>query len=156
MKYINPIFSKRNNDSSEKTVKATSSKATRKTRSDKTHDIKFVTTQILHMKLQTLCKQATRLYKPHTNERLTQTKFNTMLLRYGLNHQHIINWSADYTDKQGYMHVRPLEESEYTELAGPYGLSIRHRLSERRTVYCIVYSVVLWLERGGSLEEIVQ
>lgn len=153
MKYIDPIFSNHNNNLI-KIQKQTSTKL-RQTRSDKTKDVKFPTNQILYMKLKTMCKQASDLNKKRGEEPLTQTKFNTLLLRYGLNHLDIVDWETPYQDTKLYMHSNILE-LEYKKIGGPYGIAIGKGLSERRTVYCIIHAVVKWIERGHLLEEIIQ
>lgn len=129
-------------------------KKKRSERSDKTHNAKFPVTPIEHMKLKSYCKQAKRLYVQEGKESLTQTKFNNILLRFGLKNQHLISWDNDYTDTKVYMHTNILK-TEFIEIGGPHGLAVRKNLSERKVVYHIIVSVIKWLEGEGSLEKIL-
>jgi hypothetical protein len=130
-------------------------KKKRKTGSYKCHNIKFPVTPMMQMKLRTYCKQMTRFYQNKDGQGLSQTAFNTAILQFGLCHIDIVDWGQDYKDTKTYMHTM-LKENSYTEIGGPYGLAIQKQLSERKVVFIIIASVLLWIEKGGSLEEILQ
>lgn len=157
MDYINPLFNhtektKENKLSTHQTKKH---KPIRATRSDKTHNIKFPVDSITQMKLKSLCKQANRIYPQQGKDNLKQTKFNTLLLQYGLNHKDLIRWDYEYKDTKVYMHTTLLEIEYEREIGGPHGLAIRKNLSERKVVYQIMMSILQWIERGGELEKII-
>lgn len=153
MGYINPIFNKQ--EIVNRTKGTSKASVHKRVRSDKTKSVKFPVTSVSQLKLRTYCKLAARVYRERGIEPISQTKFNNLLLRYCLLHQDIIKWELDYQDTQSYMHTNLLE-TEYVEIGGPYGLAIRQKLSERRAVYIMIHSVLLWLEKGGgSLEEIL-
>lgn len=155
MEYINPLFS-----DTEKILKNEQSKNNRvlnvKTshtvRKDKTHNIKFPVSPVTQIKLKSCFRQAKRLYP---NKNLTQTKFNTLLLRYGMNHPEIIKWNFPYRDTKVYMHTKILKK-EYDLYFGPHGFPVQKNMSDRKVVYHIVLSVLSWLEREGRYEEIIQ
>lgn len=48
-----------------------------------------------------------------------------------------------------------LKENHYQSIGGPYGLAIQRQMSERKVVFFIMESVLNWIEKGGSLEEIL-
>lgn len=158
MEYINPLFKNApekiqpiTNSAKKKQSKTSPARAVR---SDKTHNVKFPVSSIMQMKLKSLCRQAGRIYKEQRKEPISQTKFNTILLRYGLQHTEIINWTYEYSDTKVYMHTNILE-AEYMDIGGPYGFAVRKNLSERKVVFQIMNSVVRWLEGEGSLEKII-
>jgi hypothetical protein len=154
---LNPMF--QNTDSkkiiSKKEVPESLPKKKRQTRSDKCHNIKFPVTPIMQMKLRTYCKQMGRFYQTKEGQAFSQTTFNTTLLQFGLNHIDIVDWAQDYVDTKSYMHTM-LKENSYYGIGGPYGLAIQKQLSERKVVFFIMASVLRWIEKGGSLEEILQ
>lgn len=127
----------------------------KQTRSDKCHNIKFPVSPVTQMKLRTYCKQIKGFYHKKDGQAISQTTFNTFLLRYGLRHMEIVDWDMDYEDTKTYMHTM-LKEKEYQEIGGPYGLAIQKQLSERKVVFFIIASVLRWIEKGGSLEKIIQ
>lgn len=156
MDYINPLFNepaitKLNKVTKKKTQTPVKQRAVRK---DKTHNIKFPVSPLIQMKLKSFCKQAARIYREQGKEPLSQTKFNTLLLRFGLQHEEILEWTHDYSDTKVYMHTNILE-TEYTEIGGPHGLAIRKNLSERKAVYHIMNSVLKWMEGEGSIEKVI-
>ncbi|WP_461611876.1 hypothetical protein [Cytobacillus kochii] len=157
MSFINPLFEPSKNEKQKPNVslnqKQTKSKK-RSTRNDKTHNIKFPISSIQQIKLRSYCKQAQRVYQEKELDPLPQTKFNTKLLRYGMNHPEILTWSHNYKDSKTYMHTNLLE-TEYQDIGGPHGYAIRENLSERKVVYQIIMSVIVWMEGGGSLEKIL-
>lgn len=155
MEYINPLFSdsgKVLKDEQTRRKRVRNEKNGRAVRSDKTHSIKFPVTPVSQMKLRSHLRQAKRLY-PHKN--LTQTTFNTLLLRYGMNHPEIIKWNQPYRDTKVYMHTKILKK-EYEIYFGPHGFSVQKNMSDRKAVHHIILSVLSWLERGGTYEEIIQ
>lgn len=85
---------------------------------------------------------------------LSQTKFNTILLRFGLQHDDILLWDTPYMDSKVYMHTNILE-TEYSDIGGPHGLAIRKNMSERKVVYHVMISVLKWLEGEGQIEKII-
>lgn len=161
MGYINPLFNeqriiKEQNKpkliteiNEEKKIKV------RKPRADKTHKLKFPVTSIERMKLQSLCKQVQRSQKSKGLDQIQQTKLNTLLLHYGLDNLDIVTWDWPYQDSKHYMHTNLLETVFEREIGGPFGLAIRKGLSERKTAYMVIMSVLNWLEGGGSIEEII-
>ncbi|MDR4950404.1 hypothetical protein [Neobacillus cucumis] len=157
MESLNPMFQDTQSKKiiSKKKEPESFPKKKRETRSDKCHNIKFPVTPIMQMKLRTLCKQMNRFLQSKEGQPLTQTAFNTTLLQFGLSHIEIVDWVLDYKDTKTYMHTM-LKENKYKEIGGPYGLAIQKQFSERRAVFIIMASVLLWIEKGGSLAEILQ
>lgn len=157
MESLNPMFqntpSKKMISKKEKTEKVINNK--RQMRSDKCHNIKFPVSPVTQMKLRTYCKQLKERYQTKDGKDISQTAFNTSLLRFGLRHMEILEWDMDYVDPKVYMHTM-LKEKEYQEIGGPYGLAIQKQISERKVVYYIMTSVIRWIEKGGSLEKILQ
>ncbi|MFP7442636.1 MULTISPECIES: hypothetical protein [Bacillus] len=158
MEYINPIFS---NSKIVKEVKPTEIKRNQKpkqpraVRSDRQHNIKFPITSIVQMKLRSHCKQGNRHLKFQGKAEITQTKFNTLLLRYGLQHPHLLQWTHEYTDTKTYMHTNLLENEYIHSIGGPHGIAIQKNLSDRKVVFQIIFSVLKWMEGEGSLEKIL-
>jgi hypothetical protein len=126
----------------------------RATRSDKTKNVKFPVDTITQMKLRSYMKLAERHYRMRGEEPLSQTKFNTLLLRFGLQYVDLIQWNIPYQDTKVYMHTNLLEQ-EYRDIGGPFGFAIEKSFSDRRVVYCIINSVLNWLEGEGDLEKII-
>lgn len=157
MDYINPIFNK--NDSSKiekhsKPSKITILTKSRATRSDKQHNCKFPVDSILQMKLRSYFRQAARIFEKNGQSTLSQTKFNTLLLRFGLKNPDILTWDKDYKDTKVYMHTQLLE-TEFEEIGGPHGLAVRKSMSERKIVFHVIHSVIRWLEGSGDIEKIL-
>jgi hypothetical protein len=153
MEYLNPLFNNNFSTSSSianenQTKKLTKPRAFRK---DKTHNIKFPVDSVTQMKLRSYCKQLERICRQQGKEPISQTKFNTLLLRYGLKNDSLIGWNGEYHDSKVYMHTNVLE-TEYIEIGGPYGLAIQKNLSDRKVVYHIIHSVLKWLEGEGRIE----
>lgn len=123
-------------------------------RSDKTKNCKFPVDSEFHIKLRTWSKQAAVPYQKKYNKPLSQTKFNTLLLRYLLKNQHLVDWNIPYKDSKRYMHTNLLKR-EYIDLGGPYGIAIEKGYSERKTVYIIMKAALKWLEKGGDINEIL-
>ncbi|MED3554111.1 hypothetical protein [Cytobacillus praedii] len=153
MTSLNPLFAELNQYKTAKNKPKQQIKD-RAERRDKQHNVKFPVDHIFHMKLRTYCKQLEPLYKTKYNRPLAQTKFNTLLLRYVLNHLELVDWELDYSDTKRYMHTNLLK-LEYKEIGGSYGISIRKGISDRRTVYLMMRAGLTWVERGGNIEEII-
>jgi hypothetical protein len=158
MEYINPIFNniKIENNKKLTTIPAKKTLKKRAPRSDKTHNIKFPVSTITQIKLKSLCKQAQRNFQSLGKPPLSQTKFNTLLLRYGLQHEEILSWNHEYKDTKVYMHINLLETEYASMIGGPYGLSIQKNLSDRKVVFHIIQSVLKWIEGEGDIEKIIQ
>jgi hypothetical protein len=151
-----PLFRKTQTKNLNPTVPSKSSPSTqkkKKPRSDKCHDIKFPVTHEERIRLKTSCKQADYFYKRKYgfNQKLSQTHFNTLLLRYSLRNEHIIKWDKPYRDSKYYMHTKPLE-IEYEQIGGPFGYSTRKAMSDRKVVYYLVISALEVMEREGKYE----
>lgn len=160
MEYLNPLFNeqriikKENRTIQSKTLQG-KNKTDRKVRSDKTHNLKFPVSSIEKMKLQSLCKKVQRGFEGQRTAPIRQTKLNTLLLLYGISNQHLISWDWSYKDSKCYMHTNPLETIYEREIGGPFGLAIQKGLSERKTAYMIIMSVIKWLEGEGNIEKIL-
>lgn len=154
MDNLNPLFNEIGNRPSNRTKKTVYVAQQRKERSDKQKNIKFPVDHLFHLKLRTLCRQAAPAYQRKYRKPLSQTKFNTLLLRYVLNHVDMVSWELEYSDSKRYLHTNILK-SEYKEIGGPYGLSIRIGFSDRKTVYMMMRAGLKWIERGGEIEEIL-
>lgn len=158
MDYINPLFNNIEISNEKKTptpsqpIRVSTKRAVR---SDKCHGIKYPVSPVIQMKLKSYRAEAARIYKSQRKVPLSQTKFNTELLRFGLRNEHILTWQHEYKDTKVYMHTNLLE-TEYIEIGGPHGLAIRKNLSERKVVYQVMLSVLKWLEGGGTIEKILQ
>lgn len=135
-------------DSLNVTVKNAAAMRKRRIRSDKCRDIKFPVTKDEQIRFKSACKQADIFYKRNNgyDEKLTQTYFNTLLLRYALQHIEEIDWNRPYKDTKIYLHTKPTER-EYEQIGGVYGLSTRQAISDRKLVYLLVISVLEKLER---------
>ena len=114
-------------------------------------NIKFPVDPVMKLKLRTMCKQASRL----NNMDISQTKFNTLLLRYGIQQIETVDFSIPYQDSKVYMHSNLKKNGEYPIIGGPYGIAIRYGISERRAVYCIMVAMIRWVEQSGKLEKIL-
>lgn len=157
MESLNPMFQ---NTHSKKGISIKKESETlppkkRQIRSDKCHNIKFPVTPIMQMKLRTYCKQINGQSLNLNGQVLSQTIFNTTLLQFGLSRTEIIEWNLTYEDTKTYMHTM-LKEPYYQRIGGPYGIAIQKHLSERKAAFMIIASVLSWIEKGGSLEEIIQ
>lgn len=162
MSSLNPFFEELKNERNKpKAIQKTSFedpsyfiRSIRKVRKDKQHDIKFPVDYAMKVKLRTLCKTGNYIYKKKYGKPLTQTIFNTQLLRFSLVRRNDVEFSIAYKDTKEYMHTHLLE-TEYNQQGGLRDIAIAHDFSDRRAVYCMIHYAVSWLERGGSLEEIL-
>ena len=155
MEYINPLFKQ------QKIIKETSSTPKknsnqRKIRCDKTHNIKFPVTDTERIKLRSLCQQVKRDFIKQGKKGIEQTKFNTLLLEYGLDNQHLIRWDWEYSDSKHYMHTNILQTQYEQEIGGPHGLSIRKGLTDRKVAYMVIMSVLQWVQGDGDIEKVIQ
>ncbi len=156
MENLNPLFKNlQRGDTILETESISQQTTKRATRSDKQHNIKFPVSPLTRMKLRTLCKSVERSYQQESGKTMSQTVFNTSLLRYGLRHPALLEWNTEYIETKTYMHVM-VPKTLYQEIGGPYGLAIRHGLSERKVVFHIIHSILIHLERGNSIEKIIQ
>lgn len=157
MDFINPIFNHTEIINEQKSNLHQSPIKTykRKTRSDKTHNVKFPVDSITQMKLKSFLRQTNRLYRLQGKEELKQTKFNTLLLQFALRHKEIIRFDHEYNDTKVYLHTTLLEMEYEREIGGPHGLAVRENLSERKVVFHIMMSVLHWIEGEGHLEKIL-
>lgn len=143
---IYPIVSKSD-------VKFSKPKSVSKTRFDKTSTIKFPVSEAENAYFRYFWK----VYKEQISAG-SITVFLTMLFRFGLRHQEVINHSIDYKDTKIYKTLKP-NQLEKEMISGVYGLTIEWQLSsDRKTVHRIMLSVLQYLIDGGSLnyEEIQQ
>jgi hypothetical protein len=162
VEYINPIFKNKNtiNDKTKKTSvrpQQPQNPKVRAYRSDKQHNIKFVVTPVLQMKLKSFLRVGKKIYERQGKNPnvLTQTKFNTSLLRFGLKNPNLIKWDWEYRDSKIYMHTQLLKKEYEMEIGGAHGLTVRKRATDRKVVSFIIYSVIQWLEGSGDLEKII-
>jgi hypothetical protein len=120
----------------------------RKTRFDKTHDIKIPLSELEKQRLMAF-------YKQYKAKGMTSslTVFNTQLLRFMLRNSDLIDWDLPYKDTKRYVHVKP-NQIEYNLIGGADGYSIRKGIfSERKCTYLIIASGLRYLERGGVMSE---
>lgn len=161
MSSLNPFFEELKREKSkpkiiEKTTLTDPSylSSIRKVRKDKQHDIKFPVDYAMKVKLRTMCKTWNPTYKKKSGKPLTQTNLNTLLLRFSMNRWKDVDFSIAYKDTKEYMHTHLLE-IEYSQRGGLRDISISQDLSDRRIVYSMICYAISWLERGGSIEEIL-
>ena len=162
MSSLNPFFEELKNEKNKSNIiqktpledPSYQIKSVRKVRKDKQHNIKFPVDYVMKVKLRMLCKKWGPTFKKKSGRPLTQTYLNTLLLRFALSHQKEVNFSIAYKDTKEYMHTQLLE-TEYSQSGGLRDIAILHDLSDRRLVYCMIQYAVTWLERGGSIEEIL-
>ncbi|MDQ0255506.1 hypothetical protein J2S74_002888 [Evansella vedderi] len=124
-------------------------KSNRKTRWDKTKDIKIPLTEQQRMDLRKHFKRYQML-----NRTTSQTVFNTQLFRFALRNidSGIVKWDLPYKDTKRYAHIKP-NMVESNLVGGINGYAIEKGLSERQTVHRMVISVLEFLNKGGELED---
>jgi hypothetical protein len=161
MSSLNPFFEELNRGKSKPKVIEKASltdpsylSSIRKVRKDKQHDIKFPVDYVMKVKLRTICKAWNPTYKKKLGKPLTQTNLNTLLLRFSMSRWKEVDFSIVYKDTKEYMHTH-LFETEYSQRGGLRDISISQDLSDRRVVYSMICYAISWLERGGSIEEIL-
>ncbi|QHE63948.1 hypothetical protein FHE72_23440 (plasmid) [Rossellomorea vietnamensis] len=140
-KPIAPIFL---NDPVEKRAAARPSNS-RKTRFDKTAPMKFPVTEEENIKLRRLFQSFNRNDKGIRSASITE--LFVMLVRFGLRHQEMLRPADEYQNTVIKKTVKPnqLEKRMIEDLA------IEWNVSERRALHGIVFSVINYLDRGGSL-----
>ena len=148
MVQLNPIFKQLHEDTSQVQKRSAAESRQRKTRFDKTHDIKIPLSDYEKQKLMSF-------FKEYHAKGMTSslTVFNTQLLRFMLRNSDLIVWDLPYKDTKRYVHVKP-NQIEYNLIGGANGYSIQKGIfSERRCTYLIIASGLRYLERGGVLSE---
>jgi hypothetical protein len=143
---LNPIF----NEAPAK--KRTNSSSQRKTRIDKKHPVRIPVAEQTQFKF----RRALKVFKNYYPDiRISQTEFNTCLLSYALQHPEIINWELEYKGSDTYMTTKLLKNT-FEAIGGANGIALIKGLSERKTVYMMTVSSLLYIEKGGYYDEIVQ
>lgn len=143
---LNPIFKeapKSNNKSK---------KQHRKTRSDKRHPVRFPVDGLLKGDF---IRSLRRFKRTYPDLKIEQTKYNTLLLLYALNHPEIVRWDLPYKDYDTYMTTKLLL-SQFEAIGGDYGLALSKGLSDRKTVYMLTVSALRYIEKGGYYDEVFQ
>ncbi|NMH67306.1 hypothetical protein HF072_00615 [Bacillus sp. RO3] len=140
-KPIAPIFL---NACEEKRPQARPS-ANRKVRFDKTSPMKFPVTEEENAKLRRLFKSFMRNDKGVRPASITELFI--MLVRFGLRHPEMLQLAEEYQNTDTKKTVKPnqLEKRMIEDLA------IEWNVSERRALHGIIFSVISYLDKGGSL-----
>ena len=117
----------------------------RKVRFDKASPMKFPVTEEENMKLRYLFKSYMRNDKGVRPASITELFI--MLVRFGLRHPEMLIPSNEYQNTDIKKTVKPnqLEKRMIEDLA------IEWNVSERRALHGIVFSVISYLDKGGSL-----
>jgi hypothetical protein len=155
MDNLNPLFEqsiiKPSPKLSKKTISNTKTK--RSVRSDKGHSVKFP----VSLQQQIEFKSSLWRFKYYFPDvRIQQTKYNTLLLWYALDHLHIVDWDLEYIGNSKHHMTTKLPEYRFSEIGGLHGLSIEKGLSDRKTVYKMTISALQYIEKGGYYNEILQ
>lgn len=127
-------------------------KSPRKIRSDRAVDVKFPVTEDQEFVLKTSFKKCKQV---SPDMHLTQTKYNTMLLKYALDHLEIVFWERLYKDTGKYKHTK-LAIKHYEQINGLYGIADTRGLTERKTVYLMVISALEFIERTEAYGELIR
>ncbi|MGE6756251.1 hypothetical protein ACQKFO_22950 [Rossellomorea sp. NPDC071047] len=119
----------------------------RKTRFDKTAPMKFPVTEEENIKLRLFFQSFNRNDKGIRPASITE--LFVMLVRFGLRHQEMLRPANEYQNTVIKKTVKPnqLEKRMIEDLA------IEWNVSERRALHGIVFSVINYLDKGGSLNE---
>ncbi|MBT2757966.1 hypothetical protein J7E71_19015 [Mesobacillus foraminis] len=114
----------------------------RKTRFDKTAPMKFPVTEDEHRRLRWMYQTLKTEVKAESI-----THFFTMLVRFGFRHPDLLGPPSSYKNTDTHKTVKPnqVEKEMLTRL------SIQWNLSERKTLYGVVFSVLSYIEKGGRL-----
>ncbi|MHA7139840.1 hypothetical protein ACRTEV_21650 [Rossellomorea arthrocnemi] len=117
----------------------------RKIRFDKASPMKFPVTEEENVKLRRLFKSFMRNDKGVRPASITELFI--MLVRFGLRHQEMLRPADEYQNTAIKKTVKPnqLEKRMIEDLA------IEWNVSERRALHGIVFSVINYLDKGGSL-----
>ncbi|WP_214482955.1 hypothetical protein [Bacillus sp. SM2101] len=156
---LTPIFQEidnhsKTNSNPQNKMSPTQPSTKRKIRSDKGHNVKFPVSSELQRQFKTSRKRCLTLF-PEFRDKIKQTKYNTLLLSYALDHLDIVDWDLPYSDSLQYMHTQ-LPEYRYKEIGGLYGIADEHNLSSRKCVYMMVVSALKEIERTEAYYEILQ
>lgn len=143
---LNPIFK---NTTPKKTYVKSQQ---RKTRSDKRHPARFPVDPILQGDFKRSLKRFKRCYP---EIKIEQTKYNTLLLLYGIHHMEIVNWGIHYKNYETYMTTKLLA-TKFQDISGDYGIAISKGLSERKAVFMLTVSALRHIEKGGYYDEVFQ
>lgn len=155
---LNPLFNEPKTVSNKNTLnnkfqKTFQEKKKRAPRSDRGHQVKFPVT----LEQQILFKSSLQRFKFHYPDiEMKQTKYNTLLLSYALDHLHVVDWDMDYIGTSEHHMTTKLPEYRFLEIGGIHGLSIQKGLSNRKTVYKMTISTLNYIEKGGYYGEILQ
>jgi hypothetical protein len=156
MDNLNPLFEesiiKPSPNVSKKTV-SSSPKTKRTVRSDKGHAVKFPVSLQQQIEFKTSLRRF-KYYFPDVQ--IQQTKYNTLLLWYALDHLYIVDWDLEYIGTSEHHMTTKLPEYRFSEIGGLHGLSIEKGLSDRKTVYKMTISALHYIEKGGHYNEILQ
>jgi hypothetical protein len=156
MDNLNPLFEdsiiKPSPNVSKKTV-SSSPKTKRTVRSNKGHGVKFPVSLQQQIEFKTSIRRF-KYYYPGV--KIQQTKYNTLLLWYALDHLHIVDWNLEYIGTSEHHMTTKLPEYRFSEIGGLHGLSIEKGLSDRKTVYKMTISALQYIEKGGYYNEILQ
>lgn len=118
----------------------------RETRFDKTVTMKFPVTEEENAQLRNLW-----LVYREPLKASSITVFLTMLLRFGLRHPDLIRSDIPYQNTKIHKTVKP-NQIEKERISGVNGLTVQWQLpSDRKTVHRIIFSVLFYLRRGGTL-----
>lgn len=120
-----------------------------KTRWDKTHSMKFPVTMKQEMEIRKLWKRHKSTLEVIHDRDISLTKFNTMLLRFGLRNKDIVREHL-YENTGTYKTVKP-NQVEYELIGGIEGMAINLGVSERRALTYIMLSVLEYMSSGGQL-----
>lgn len=155
---LNPIFSNKQHQKGEKdlsvqpipTIKKSTS---RSPRSDKLHQIKFPVSTSHVIAFKTSIK---RFLMHYPEIKLTQTKYNTLLLQYALDNPSIVNWNQDYIGTSDKHMTTKLKIARYNEIGGINGISVEKGISERKAAYMMTLSALYDIEKREGYYEILQ
>ncbi|QOK30078.1 hypothetical protein IIE26_27305 (plasmid) [Cytobacillus oceanisediminis] len=155
---LNPLFQEAKSSVKKQTLqRPNTNKAQGKNkkapRKDKGHCVKLPVT----FEQQILFKTSLKRFRYHFPEiEIKQTKYNTLLLWYALDHLHIVDWTMDYIGTSEHHMTTKLPEYRYLEIGGINGLSMQKGLSERKAVCIMTISALKYIEKGGYYGEILQ
>jgi len=155
---LNPLFNEetpvtKKSPAINKNPETFQTKRKRAPRSDKGHTVKFPITLEQQIKFKSSLKRL-KFHFPDID--IKQTKYNTLLLWYSLDHLHIVDWDMDYIGTSQYHMTTKLPEFRFSEIGGEHGLSIQRGLSDRKAVYKMTISALDYIEKGGYYGEILK
>jgi hypothetical protein len=151
-----PIFSMTEDENSYRSSmnkemnKFSTVKADRKMRFDKKHPMRFPVTKEEAVSFTRFYKIDKEYLQGH-RENLTITDYLSMMLRFGLRNQELIDHDILYKDTGEYRTVKP-NQVEHDMIASPNGLALQWEIIyERRALHRIMISVLHYRQRGGRL-----